>query len=312
MTFLASLDGAIAPAEEAHDPGHRRGAAPAATAASRSCASTAGRPFALEDHLARLRAHVRRAAARRRRRRAARRGRTRCSTRPGAVDALLRLVVTRGGRRMAMIEPLPARPDAVRVATVTYAPDARARRPQDALLRRQHARRAAGARAGVRRGAARHPARPRARGADVDVLLGPRRPAAHAAAGGPDPRLDHARACSRSATSSEEPCTLDDVAGAEEAFIASTVREVMPIAAVDDIALPAAPGPVTRAAREALTARIDRELASGGLAAASGGAVVPRRSASSRTRARGRDARARLVPCRGRCRARRRHALDPR
>ena len=32
----------------------------------------------------------------------------------------------------------------------------------------------------------------------------------------------------------EAPCTLDDVRAAEEAFIASSVREVMPIAAVDD------------------------------------------------------------------------------
>ena len=39
----------------------------------------------------------------------------------------------------------------------------------------------------------------------------------------------------------EQPCTLDDIAAAEEAFIASTVREVVPIAAVDDIALPAGP-----------------------------------------------------------------------
>jgi branched-chain amino acid aminotransferase len=51
------------------------------------------------------------------------------------------------------------------------------------------------------------------------------------------------------------------VAAAEEAFISSTVREAMPIAAVDDIALPAAPGPVTLAAAERLGQRIQRELA---------------------------------------------------
>ena len=60
----------------------------------------------------------------------------------------------------------------------------------------------------------------------------------------------------------EQPCTLDDVAAAEEAFIASTVREVMPIAAVDDIAIPAAPGPVSLDAGERLARRIERELAS--------------------------------------------------
>ena len=47
---------------------------------------------------------------------------------------------------------------------------------------------------------------------------------------------------------------------ADEAFIASSVREVMPIAAVDDIELPSAPGPVTQDARERLARRIEREL----------------------------------------------------
>ena len=43
-------------------------------------------------------------------------------------------------------------------------------------------------------------------------------------------------------------CTLDDLRSAEEAFVSSTVREVVPIAAVDDMVLPSAPGPVTREA----------------------------------------------------------------
>ena len=59
----------------------------------------------------------------------------------------------------------------------------------------------------------------------------------------------------------EAPCTLDDVRGAEEAFIASTVREVMPIASVNEIALPHAPGPATRAARAAFKERVAAELA---------------------------------------------------
>ena len=40
----------------------------------------------------------------------------------------------------------------------------------------------------------------------------------------------------------ERPCTLDDVAAAEEAFIASTVREAMPIAVVDDSSCLRRPG----------------------------------------------------------------------
>jgi branched-chain amino acid aminotransferase len=49
----------------------------------------------------------------------------------------------------------------------------------------------------------------------------------------------------------ERVTTLDDLAGAEEAFIASSVREVLPISAIDGRALPKAPGPVTEAAAAA-------------------------------------------------------------
>ena len=59
----------------------------------------------------------------------------------------------------------------------------------------------------------------------------------------------------------EEPCTLEDLRAADEAFIASTVREVLPIAAIDDLALPSAPGPVTLRTGEALRRAIDAEVA---------------------------------------------------
>src|SRR5262249_56891799 len=41
----------------------------------------------------------------------------------GKHEAQLRLVVTRGGRRLAFTEDLPARGDTVRLATVTYSPN---------------------------------------------------------------------------------------------------------------------------------------------------------------------------------------------
>jgi branched-chain amino acid aminotransferase len=53
---------------------------------------------------------------------------------------------------------------------------------------------------------------------------------------------------------------LDDVRAAEEAFIASTVREVMPIAVIDDIELPSAPGPVTSDSHARFQRRVEREL----------------------------------------------------
>jgi branched-chain amino acid aminotransferase len=62
------------------------------------------------------------------------------------------------------------------------------------------------------------------------------------------------------AGATEEPCTLEDAYAAEEAFLASSIREIVPISALDDGALPAAPGEVTLRAQRALAQRIEREL----------------------------------------------------
>jgi branched-chain amino acid aminotransferase len=58
----------------------------------------------------------------------------------------------------------------------------------------------------------------------------------------------------------ERPCILDDLRAAQEAFLASTTREVQTIAAVDDIEL--SEGEHTREARRALGERIEEELES--------------------------------------------------
>jgi branched-chain amino acid aminotransferase len=54
--------------------------------------------------------------------------------------------------------------------------------------------------------------------------------------------------------------TLDEVKAADEAFLASTTRELQAVASIDGAALPAAPGPRTRAAQEAFAAARDAEL----------------------------------------------------
>ena len=54
----------------------------------------------------------------------------------------------------------------------------------------------------------------------------------------------------------ERPITADDLAGAHEAFLASTTREVHPVREIDGRALPAAPGPLTADAAARLHARI--------------------------------------------------------
>src|SRR5919109_5618400 len=257
--MLASVDGAIGPAEHARipvtDEGLTRG-----DGGFEVMRLYSGRPFALEDHMARL-------------------GRTCAGLRldyddealraeiaalleaAGPVEGLLRVVLTRGGRRVLTIEPLPVRLAVARIATVTYAPN----RVLDGLKTLSYAGNMLAGRLA------------RERGFDEALLVTPHGRVLE----GPTwtffwvsdgqlltpPLSDRILASITRAyviqecDAQERPCTLDDVAAAEEAFIASSVREVMPIAAVDEIELPAAPGPVTQHAGERLRARIDRELA---------------------------------------------------
>ncbi|MFL5871121.1 MAG: hypothetical protein ACJ75R_08560, partial [Solirubrobacterales bacterium] len=54
---------------------------------------------------------------------------------------------------------------------------------------------------------------------------------------------------------------LDDLLGASEAFLASTVREVQAISAVDETELPECPGERTESAKAAFASVLERELA---------------------------------------------------
>ncbi len=254
--WLASVDGAVSPVEEARipvtDEGLLRG-----DGGFEVVRIYGGRPFAFEEHLARL-------------------ARTCAGLRldvdidalraeAGAVvtepESLLRLVVTRGGRRIAIGEPLPVRPPTARVATVTYAPT----RVLNGLKTLSYAANMLAGRLA------------KEQGADEGLLVTPHGRVLEGTtwtffwvAGGrlhtpplSDGILDSItrRHLLEVCDVTEAPCTLDDVRAAEEAFIASSVREVMPIAAVDDIVLPAAPGPVGRGAHEALRRRIAELLA---------------------------------------------------
>jgi branched-chain amino acid aminotransferase len=267
MSFLASLDGTIAPVEQTQipvtDEGLLRG-----DGGFEVTRIYGGRPFALEDHFARLertcagiRLDVDHAALRREV--------DALVERTGEVDALLRLVVTRGGRRLAMIEPLPQRPDAIRLATVTYAPT----RVLNGLKTLSY-----GANMLAGRLA-------KEQGADEALLVTPHGRILEAPTATffwvrdgrlLTPPLEDGILASITRGRLMAECdveetlaTIDDVRGAQEAFIASSVREVMPVTAVDEIELTEAPGPVTRSAHEALTARIVRELAARETAAAS-------------------------------------------
>ncbi|MEA2704923.1 MAG: branched-chain amino acid aminotransferase [Actinomycetota bacterium] len=58
----------------------------------------------------------------------------------------------------------------------------------------------------------------------------------------------------------EEDLPVGRLAAVDEAFVTSSTREVQPIRAVDGTVLPAAPGPLTRAAAVAFTALVKRDL----------------------------------------------------
>src|SRR4051794_7991541 len=266
MSFFASLDGVIAPVEQTQipvsDEGLLRG-----DGGFEVTRIYGGHPFALDDHLARLertcagiRLEVDHAALRREI--------DALIERTGDVDALLRLVVTRGGRRLAMIEPLPERPDSIRMASVTYAPT----RVLNGLKTLSY-----GGNMLAGRLAKEH-------GADEALLVTPHGRILEAPTATffwvrdgrlATPPLEDGILASitrerlmAECDGEEAPATLADLRAAEEAFIASSVREVMPVTAIDDIELPEAPGPVTRGAHEALTARVVRELAAAGHEAA--------------------------------------------
>src|SRR3954468_10441373 len=113
--MLASLDGAIGPLAETRipvtDEGLLRG-----DGAFEVARLYGGRPFAMEDHYARLErtCHGLRLEADF----GSLRGEVDALlAEAGPVEALIRVVLTRGGNRILTIEPLPHRPPVARVAT---------------------------------------------------------------------------------------------------------------------------------------------------------------------------------------------------
>ncbi|MGH2897690.1 MAG: aminotransferase class IV, partial [Solirubrobacteraceae bacterium] len=58
----------------------------------------------------------------------------------------------------------------------------------------------------------------------------------------------------------ERITTRDDLHAVGEAFLASSAREVQPVHAIDDIAVPAAPGPVSLHASQRVRAYIEARL----------------------------------------------------
>jgi branched-chain amino acid aminotransferase len=217
-----------------------------------------GRPFALDEHLARM---VRSAANLRlpfdadaMRREVEQ---LLAAAQPG--DEKIRLLATRGGRRIAIVEPLPEHLPSAALACIEFAPV----RTLDGVKSLSYAANMLAGRLAQEEGA------------DEALLTTPHGRLLE----GPTssffavfdgeivtpPLSDHVldsitrRRLLEVIEVTERPLSRDDIPRMDEAFLASTLREVMPIHAIDGRELPA-PGRRTLEAAERLRERIEAEL----------------------------------------------------
>jgi branched-chain amino acid aminotransferase len=256
---LASVDGAVTPTAEAtiglEDDGLYRG-----DGAFEVIRLYGGKPFALVDHLDRL---VRSAGAIELEfDRAALEGEIDALlAQAGPLEGQMRLIVTRGGRRIAATEPIPPHPDTIALATVTYCPTVILNGVKSlSYAANMQATRIA-----------------KDKGADEAVLIRPEgtvlEPPTSAvfwvSAGGHlrTPALDDGVLESitrdrmiKALEVQEGTWHVDDLRGAEEAFLASTTREIQAVSSINGKAFPDAPGPRTRQAQEAFAETLGREL----------------------------------------------------
>jgi branched-chain amino acid aminotransferase len=253
---LASLDGSIGPAADARIPATDEGLL-RGDGIFEVMRLYGGRPFGLGEHMARL-------------------GRSAANLRldvdieavhadieallgaAGPVDALLRVVVTRGGHRLAFVEPLPRHLAAIRLGYVTYSP------PR--ILTGVKSLSYAGNMLATRLA--------QERGFDEALLVTPHGRVLEAPTSSlfwardgellTPPLADHIldsitrRAVIAATGAQEAPCPREELEATDEAFLASTVREVQPIAAVEGVTLET--GPLTAGAARGLRDRIDADL----------------------------------------------------
>jgi branched-chain amino acid aminotransferase len=256
---LASVDGRITPTAEAtvplQDDGLYRG-----DGAFEVIRLYRGRPFALGDHLDRLRRSA--AAIELEFDRASLESEIGALlSEAGEFDGQLRLIVTRRGRRIAATENIPEHAETVRVATVTYSPTVILNGVKSlSYAANMQATRLA-----------------KAQGADEAVLVQPdgtvlepptstvfwvspqgglRTPAL---ANGVLESITRDRLI-KALDVEEGAWPVADLRAATEAFLASTTREIQAVAAIDGSELPEAPGPRTREAEQAFQETLGREL----------------------------------------------------
>ena len=257
--MLGILDGTVMPAGEVHIPATDEGLL-RGDGVFEVMRLYDGRPFALDDHLARMqrsadnlllpidveamRADVEALLE---------------AGRPS--DGVLRVLVTRGGRRIGFIEPLPKLPETLALKTITYAPT----RILDGVKSLSYGANMLATRLAQQAGA------------DEALLVTPHGRVLEAPTSSffcsfdgrtlvTTPLDEHVldsitrRRLMRVCEVTERPMTVDDLAAVQEAFLASTVREVLPVHAIDGRAVPTVVGPLTRDADERVSALIAQEL----------------------------------------------------
>jgi branched-chain amino acid aminotransferase len=259
FTELASVDGRITPTAEAtiglKDDGLYRG-----DGAFEVIRLYAGRPFAMDDHVARL---ERSAASLRLEfdRMALLAEVEALLAEAGPVEGQMRVIVTRGGRRIAATEPIPHHDPTIRLASVTYQPTivlngVKSLSYGGNMLASRLAKEAGAEEALL--------VRP-----DNIVLEPPTSSIFWFTEGalrttslteGVLASITRDRVMRAVPGVEEGGWTLGEVKSAEEAFLASTTREIQAVASIDGVALKAAPGPHTLAAQEAFAAARDAEL----------------------------------------------------
>jgi branched-chain amino acid aminotransferase len=241
---LASVDGLITLASEATIPATDEGLL-RGDGAFEVIRVYDGQPFALEEHLRRLersasnlRLPLDLEAVR------ADANRLLAHAGGGPDHEALRIVITRGGRRLLLTEPAAAPTDPARLASVTYSPT----RVLDGVKSLSYAANMLASRMA------------RERGFDEALLVTPHGRVLEAPTSSifwvkdgavlTPPLEEHIlasitrRIAIDQAGAEERGCTLEELRGADEAFLASTIREVQAVGAVDDREFNA-PGPVT-------------------------------------------------------------------
>jgi branched-chain amino acid aminotransferase len=257
---LASLDGEIMPAAEAMIPATDEGLI-RGDGVFEVIRVYDGRPFAFEEHMLRLersasnlRLPLDLEAVR------AETHRLLAQAGTGPDHQALRVLVTRGGRRLLMTEALTPMPERTRLMSVTYAPT----RILDGVKSLSYAANMLAGRLA------------RESGYDEALLVTPHGRVLEAPTSSifwiegervlTPPLEDHilasiTRALVLEVTGGEErSVTLEELSGADEVFLASTVREVQVVASVDQHDF-GPERPVTRRIAEAVEARIRSELA---------------------------------------------------